>query len=263
MSVRVFLAEDNDDLAHLVRRSLEARAWSVTRARTATEAEARLRGDRFDAVILDYRLPDGDGLRLLTVLRESAPTTPVLFLTAHGSESVALQALGLGATDYMQKSGTMLEELPLRVAAMMEHGSDLRSAATVVSVPVREERPANDADQVGLSRESALEIVKSAVHGDIIGAALFDGAGEPIAALLPASIDPLTLGLALVQVHAQAVLMGRTTRLVPRSYAFLLETAEGTLAATAVPNKAIVAVLVKPGTRRAADKLDDLAARLR
>lgn len=274
MTVRVFLAEDNDDLALLVSKKLESRKWSVTRASTATEATQRLRGDRFDAVILDYKLPDGTGLDLLSVVRQSSPETPILFLTAHGSEDVALQALGLGASDYMQKTGTMLEELPQRVAGLLDRERDTRAGATV-SLSVKEAHPeaprraakrkgsaAEDAFGV-LTQDAAKGLVEEFVKGDILGAALFDGAGEPIAALLPSSIEPRALGLALVQVHAQAVLMGRTTHLAPRSYTFTLETEEGIIAATGVPNKALIAVLVKPGSSHASERLRSLAARVR
>src|ERR1700737_1632281 len=119
-NIRVFLAEDSDDLAWLIERKLGARAgWTVSRARTAGEAASRLRGDRFDIVVLDYMLPDGTGLDLIPVVRGSAPQTPVLFLTAHGSEDVALRALGLGATDYMQKDGNLLEDIAPRLDALL------------------------------------------------------------------------------------------------------------------------------------------------
>lgn len=258
---RVFLAEDNDDLARLVARRFAERKWTLVRASTAKEAAPRLRGDRFDAVILDYQLPDGTGLDLLGVVREAAPATPVLFLTAHGSEDIALRALGLGATDYMQKSGTLLDELPARVEQLLAREPDLRSASTVVTVPVHEK--ADAVSREGLSPDEARRLVESFVKGDVIGAAFFDGAGESIAALMPESVDPKALGFALVQIHAQAVLMGRTTRLAPRAYAFTLDTDEGILAATGIAGRALVAVLVRPGSTRANDRLEALAGQLR
>lgn len=264
MSVRVFLAEDHDDLAQLVTAALVKRGWSVTRARTASEAGSRLRGDRFDAVILDYKFPDGSGLDLLGIVRGSSPATPVLFLTAHGSEDVALQALGLGATDYMQKTGTLLADLPSRVEDLLGREADLKSASTVVSVPIQ--GPAHAEADVGsriLAAEEGQKLLREFVKGDVRGGAFFDGAGEPIAALLPSTLDPRALGLALVQVHAQAVLMGRTTHLSPRAYAFTLDTSEGILAATGVTGRALVCVLVEGGAARPMEKLEALAARVR
>lgn len=265
MSVRLFLAEDNDDLAALVVRKLTALHWNVVRVSTAEEASARLRGDKFDAVILDYQFPDGNGLDLLGVVRESSPATPVLFLTAHGSEDIAMQALGLGASDYMQKSGTMLEDLPARVEGLLSRGGDIGRAATVIAVPVTAPSPAAAGDETRpmLTPEEAKAILQDHVTGDVLGAAFFDGAGHPIAALLPGELDARALGISLVQVHAQAVLTGRTTHLTPRRYLFTLETSEGTLAATGITGRALVAILVDGDSTRAAQKLDALTKRLR
>lgn len=260
MTVRVFIAEDSDDLAHLVKRRLEADAWQVVRARTASEAASALRGDRFDAIILDYKLPDGNGLDLLSIARESAPATPVLFLTAHGSEDVAMQALGLGATDYMVKTGTLLDDLPLRVRALLAKEGDMRSAATV---SVKERAHDAPAEVAALAEEAGAKVLQTFVKGDVLGAALYDGSGHPIAALLPPTIDARALGIALVQVHAQAVLMGRVVNVLPRGYAFTMETDEGTIAASAVPGRAIVAVVVKAGSTHAGERLRELAARVR
>lgn len=265
LTIRLFLAEDNDDLAALVTRRFNARQWSVVRASTAEEAASRLRGDRFDAVILDYQLPDGNGLDLLGIVRESSPATPVLFLTAHGSEAIALRALGLGASDYMQKSGTMLEDLPGRVESLLSREGDLRRASTVVTIPIQGPRTSHERHDAApmLDADDAKAILKEFVKGDILGAAFFDGAGQPIAALLPGSIDPRALGISLVQVHAQAVLMGRTTQMTPRGYSFTLETEEGTLAATGIAGRALVAVLLDGTALRAAERLDALAQKLR
>lgn len=260
MTVRVFLAEDNDDLARLVAKRLSAQQWTVVRASTADEAASRLRGDRFDAVVLDYKLPDGTGLDLLGVVREASPSTPVLFLTAHGSEDVALQALGLGATEYMQKTGAMLEELPLRLAELLEKGDDMREAARVVPVqaPHAAARP-----RAGIEPEEARRLLDGFVKNDVLGAGLFDGAGTPIATLFPTALDPAVLGASLLQVHAQVGVVGRLNHVAPRGYLFSVETELGILACTTVGGRALVAVLVKPGTTHARDRLDALAERVR
>lgn len=259
MTTRVFLAEDHDDLAALIERKLATRDWRVERARTSAEASARLRGDRFDVVVLDYKLPDGDGLELLGVVRENSPQTPVLFLTAHGSEGVALRALGLGASDYMQKSVTMLDELPSRIDALLAREGEVREASRVVAV---EAPPEPKPRALGVDPGVAERLLAEFVHGDVLGAALFDGAGMPIAAILPPPLDPSVLGATLLQVHAQVGLLGRLNRVSPRAYTFLVETDAGTLACTTVGGRAVVAVLVRAGAR-ASERLDALAARVR
>jgi CheY-like chemotaxis protein len=260
MSVRVFLAEDSDDLAHLVMKRLGERGWTVVRAATVDEAMARLRGDRFDAIVLDYKLPGGTGLDLLAIAREAAPSTPVLFLTAHGSEEVALEAIGLGATEYMQKSGTMLAELPARLVALLARGAGERAGSRLVTVQgahgSARARPVIDPKE-------AQRILQVLVQGDVLGAGIFDGAGAPIAALLPHGMDPALLGSSLLQVHAQVGVLGRLHHLGPKGYLFRVDTDAGILACTTVGGRALVAVLVKTGTTHASERLEMLAERMR
>lgn len=272
-SRRVFLAEDDDDLAELLSRKLRGAAWRVERARTKREAIERLRGDRFDAVVLDYLLPDGSGLDLLTLVREVSPATPVLFLTGHGSEDVAMQAMGLGAADYMQKTGDMWQSVAPRLDALLARTSDLAQAARVVPVSVSPSPSAPPSPPLsspavasarGVTPDEARAAIESVVRGDVIGAAVFDGSGRPIAALLPKTIEATTLGASLVQVHAQAGAMARVHHLVARGYRFVLETDEGVIAASMVPGRAIVAVVVDPvaGSDGAESWLATLAKRV-
>ena len=263
---RIFLAEDNEDLALLLTRKLTAsRRWHVERARTKEEAATRLRGDRFDVVVLDYMLPGGSGLDLLPIVREASPETPILFLTAHGSEDVALKALGLGATDYMQKTGDLLLELPERLDQLLARAADVRVAARAVPAGPTVRRRSGSAESGGLlgADEAALAI-RSVVSGETLGAAVFDGSGRPIAAVLPRGLDATVLGASLMQVHAQVGVVGRLNHLAPRAYRFILDTDAGTLAASTIPGRAIVAVLVKSraGLDAAATRLDALVARL-
>lgn len=58
----------------------------------------------FDCIFLDYQLPDGDGLDLLQTIRSSDKETPVVMLTGHGDEQIAVQLMKAGATDYIAKS---------------------------------------------------------------------------------------------------------------------------------------------------------------
>lgn len=264
---RVLLVEDNDDLARLLQRRFGERAdWSLERARSREEALPRIQGDRFDCVVLDHRLPDGTGLDLIPVIRASAPETPVLFLTAHGSEDIALQALSLGASDYMQKDGALFAELPIRLDALLARSGDVARAARVHvndaprSVPVTRgsERPAPDKDAMAT-------LLAEVVKGEVLGAAVFDGSGRPIAALLPTSVEATRLGAAAFAMHAEVGIVARLAELSPRAYAFILESESHILGLTTVAGRAIVAVLVAgdKGRARAEERLADLASRVK
>jgi PAS domain S-box-containing protein len=116
-SLRLFLVEDNDDIALLVRKALERAGHQVTRCRTAADALTVLGHQAFDLVLLDQRLPDMLGIDLLRALSREGIAAPTLMVTGHGDEHLASQVLRAGALDYVVKDHDLLflTELPKRV----------------------------------------------------------------------------------------------------------------------------------------------------
>src|SRR5262249_23579991 len=102
-SLRLFLIEDDDDIALLIRKSLERVNHHVTGCRTAADALIVLAHSQFDLVLLDQILPDRSGLDLLQTLTREGITAPVLMVTAHGDEQLATRVLRAGALDYIVK----------------------------------------------------------------------------------------------------------------------------------------------------------------
>jgi two-component system cell cycle sensor histidine kinase/response regulator CckA len=116
-ALRLFLIEDVDDIALLIRRALERAGHQVTRCRTAADALIVLGHSSFDLVLLDQKLPDMNGVELLQALAREGIPVPVLMVTAFGDERLAAQVLRAGALDYVVKDPalTFLTELPKRV----------------------------------------------------------------------------------------------------------------------------------------------------
>ena len=111
--VHVLLVEDESAHAELVRRAFQSsRAqFRLSVVGTLCEARASIKQATPDLVIADFRLPDGRGTDLIPSHRETAPF-PVVVLTSHGNEEVAVDAMKLGALDYVVKSGESLAEIP-------------------------------------------------------------------------------------------------------------------------------------------------------
>jgi two-component system repressor protein LuxO len=99
----VLLVEDTRALAELYRSYLRDAPWSVGHAATAAEARASLAEARADAVLLDLRLPDADGLDLLREIRGGAKPPEVIVITANGSVATAVAAMQAGAADFLVK----------------------------------------------------------------------------------------------------------------------------------------------------------------
>jgi len=98
---KVLVIDDEPALRFAVQEALEARGIEAVSADSATAALALL--DDVDVVVSDYMMPDMDGMQLLEKVRIANPSLPVILVTAHGSERLAVRALKQGAYDYLSK----------------------------------------------------------------------------------------------------------------------------------------------------------------
>jgi len=98
---RVLLVDDDQAVLFALGELLETGGHEVVAVRSAQPALAAL--DGVDVVIADYSMPGMDGLALLEEIRAQDPALPVILLTAHGSERVAVRAMKNGAYDYLSK----------------------------------------------------------------------------------------------------------------------------------------------------------------
>lgn len=80
------------------------RDWTIEFAQNGSEALTRMRQDVPDLVLTDLQMPDMDGLELVAAARVHYPDVPVILMTAHGSELLAVEALERGASSYVPKS---------------------------------------------------------------------------------------------------------------------------------------------------------------
>jgi len=113
---RVLVVDDNEDHAHLAAEFLHMSGpFSVRTARDTQEMWRALAAEVPDLVLLDYSLPDGNGLEALAQFSARGYRVPVVMVTGRGDERVAAQAIQRGAIDYLVKSGDYLRTLPALV----------------------------------------------------------------------------------------------------------------------------------------------------
>ncbi|MEK9970519.1 MAG: response regulator transcription factor [Ferrovibrio sp.] len=120
--MRLLLVEDEAQLRELVQRSLVKSGFAVDAVGEIADAQSALAASRYDAVILDLGLPDGDGLSLLRQLRSQRDATPVLVLTARDGVDDRVEGLNSGADDYLLKPFAM-PELLARIKALLRRPS--------------------------------------------------------------------------------------------------------------------------------------------
>jgi len=100
---KVLVVEDEKEVCELLRQYLEGKGYEVATAGTCAQAEQLWRTARPDLAILDYSLPDGNALGLIPRLRAADPSIPVIVLTGYGSIDLAVEAIKVGAEQFLTK----------------------------------------------------------------------------------------------------------------------------------------------------------------
>jgi DNA-binding response OmpR family regulator len=116
--MRLLLAEDERALGELVRGNLSRAGFTVDRCGTLDETRAALATSSYALLLLDLRMPDGDGLDLLRELRRNGDRVPIIVTTARGTLVNRVTGLDEGADDYIVKPFA-IEELAARVRALL------------------------------------------------------------------------------------------------------------------------------------------------
>jgi DNA-binding response OmpR family regulator len=112
----VLIVEDDDRVAQFLHRGLREEGHTVDRCATGSEALRQGPSQPYDVVLLDWALPDMDGVSVLRRWREAGVTAPVIMLTARSGVDATVLALDAGADDYIEKPFSF-EELLARMRA--------------------------------------------------------------------------------------------------------------------------------------------------
>ena len=116
---RILVADDHDSLRRGIVRALTEAGHEVEEAADGNAAIERLHGNQFDIVLSDLKMGGSDGLDVLRTARSLQPSTAVILMTAFGSVQTAVEALKIGAFDYVQKPFE-IEEMEVKIEKAME-----------------------------------------------------------------------------------------------------------------------------------------------
>jgi len=130
MPDRILIVDDEAFNLDLLEQELTDRGYAVERARDGAEAVRKVESARPDLMLLDYMMPGMNGLDVLEAIRDAESDVPVVMMTAHGSIEVAVQAMKLGAYDFILKPFEP-DHVALAIQKALEHRRLLRGAALV------------------------------------------------------------------------------------------------------------------------------------
>ncbi len=107
MEARVLLVDDEEAFLESMSERMRLRGMDVSTASSAKEALAVIETDIFDAVILDIQLPEMDGMAVLKKIKAKHPEAQIILLTGHASLEKGVEAMKIGASDYLEKPADM------------------------------------------------------------------------------------------------------------------------------------------------------------
>jgi len=120
MPEQILVVEDDANLGFVLRETMERKGYRADIVGTLAAIADRLKATQYDLLLLDMKLPDGDGIDAIPQCRKLAPDTPIIAMTAYAGREVATEALRRGAYDFFTKP-LKLAELEIVVSRALEH----------------------------------------------------------------------------------------------------------------------------------------------
>ena len=139
MSAKILIVDDETNVRLNYRVTLETEGYKILEAVSGASALEELVAQVFDLAILDMRMPGMDGLELLAKMREAGITVPAMIVTAYSDVPHAVQAMKLGAIDFLQKPlrpedlRRIVSEILKRHAPQKEHLAESFSSHIVAA----------------------------------------------------------------------------------------------------------------------------------
>ncbi|NOQ93279.1 MAG: response regulator [Methylophaga sp.] len=137
MNSHALIIDDEPDILELLTMTLSGMSIDCVTAENLEQAKQALKQHHFDLCLTDMRLPDGNGLDFVKILQQEYPDLPVAVITAHGNMDLAVQALKLGAFDFVSK--------PLKIRVLRDLVTTaLKLSPSPEDKPRRKERRSRD-----------------------------------------------------------------------------------------------------------------------
>lgn len=147
---QILLIEDDVTFSKMLKNFIERHQYIVDASYTIQNANSLLKKNQYDLIFTDLRLPDGDGIALLTQLKAENNPTPVVLMTSYAEVSTAVKAMKQGAFDYISKPFN-----PNEVLEVISNALEIKETETKTTPKkVKEPQPTNANFVTGISAAS-------------------------------------------------------------------------------------------------------------
>ena len=103
MSEKVLLVDDEKEFLEAMSERMRARGMVVTTASSAREAFEIMDREMFDAIVLDFQMPEMDGMQALKTIKAKRPESQIILLTGYATVEKGVEAMKIGAADFLEK----------------------------------------------------------------------------------------------------------------------------------------------------------------
>jgi len=103
MSEKVLLVDDEEDFLEAMAERMRARDMDVTTASSAKVALEKMESEAFDAIVLDFQMPEMDGMEALKSIKAKRPESQIILLTGFATVEKGVEAMKIGAADFLEK----------------------------------------------------------------------------------------------------------------------------------------------------------------
>lgn len=122
MAEKVLLVDDEKDFLEIMSQRMEGMGMKVTTAESAKEALSILANQTFDAIVMDFQMPEMDGIQALQSIKDKRPELQIILLTGYATVEKTVEAMKIGAADFLEKPAdlaTLAEKIKAAKAEKM------------------------------------------------------------------------------------------------------------------------------------------------
>lgn len=135
---KILLIEDDISFCKLLEKFLIKKAYEVIIAFSAAEARSAIKNESFDLILTDLRLPDSDGIGLMTEFKHSHPHIPVIMMTGYSDVNTAVKAIKNGAADYISKPFNP-DEVLLVITNALQNNHEIEEVVSKEKKPAKKQ----------------------------------------------------------------------------------------------------------------------------